>query len=97
MGEGSIRVASKNPPVLDTINEVNEAFKNGLVYVSPRCKHTLLSLHNYKWKEGATNVPDKDNIYDHHADSIRYLIHNLYPMRKEVPVDAPQHWNEILR
>jgi phage terminase large subunit len=97
MGEGSMRVASKNPPVLDTINEVNEAFKNGLVNVSPKCKHLLLSLHNYKWKEGVTNVPDKDNINDHMADCLRYLIHNLYPMRKEVPADAPQYWNQMFR
>lgn len=97
LGDGVIKVGAKNPPVLDTINEVNEAFKNNLITINPKCKYLLKACLNYKWKEGMTNVPDKDDVNDHHADSLRYLIHNLYPIRREQQVGAPTHWNHVMK
>jgi len=87
---------SKNPPVLDTINEVNELLRQGRITISPKCKNLIKTMDNYSWKEGS-NQPDK-NGYDHMADCMRYLVHGVFPIRREVDLASqPQTWNQVVR
>jgi len=67
-----------NPPVNETIVSVNSMFKNDKLLIDPRCKHLRTSILKYVYKEG-TRIPLKDNIHDHMADCLRYLVEGMFP------------------
>jgi hypothetical protein len=81
-------VAGKtNPPVLDRINAVNSLLCNAKgernLLIDPKCKKIRESLIKMSYKEG-TRVPQKDNIYDHMADALGYLVYQNYGIKQDL-------------
>jgi len=74
-----------NPNVNDSISSVNALLCNGSgerkLRIDPRCKKIRECMLRYVYKEG-TRIPNKDNIHDHFADNIRYLVHRLFPIKQ---------------
>jgi len=96
-----VKAPNKHNHVRDGINAVNSKLKNSLnvrtLFVNPKCKKSIESLLKYSYKDG-TQVPDKDNIHDHMADSIRYAVDYLFPVKRVYGDDKlqPQRWGAAL-
>lgn len=80
-----VKCPNSHNPVRDGINAVNSKLmsSSGKVtyFIDPKCKHSLASLEKHSYKEG-TSQPDKNDGYDHMADSIRYLIDYIFPVKR---------------
>jgi hypothetical protein len=49
--------------------------------IDPKCKNLRNSILKYVYKEG-TRIPLKDNVHDHMADCLRYLVNGMFPYTK---------------
>jgi hypothetical protein len=90
----------KHALVKDRINSANSLFhlkEDGTTrfHIDPKCKATIKSLRSYCYKEG-TQLPNKDNIHDHHFDSCTYPIEYLYPIVKPAATQPAQRWGHQL-
>jgi len=67
------------------------------LYVGSNCKHTIESIEKFAYKAG-TQVPDKDQGWDHMFDAGSYCIDFLFPITREFERDpyAPQVWRHQL-
>ncbi len=67
-----------NPPVNETVVSVNSMLKQNRLLIDPKCKNLRKSILRYVYKEG-TRIPLKDNVHDHQADCLRYLVNGMFP------------------
>lgn len=56
------------------------------IFINPKCKDSIQAYENYHYPEHKENSalrhePLKDGKFDHHCDSLRFLLTNLFPMR----------------
>ena len=56
------------------------------IFIHPKCKESIQAYENYHYPEHKENSalrhePLKDGKFDHHCDSLRFLLTNLFPMR----------------
>ena len=67
---------------LDRINAVNSKLKdtngNRHIFVSKSCKTLIKGLQRQTYKED-TNIPDKEDGFDHMNDALGYLIDYINP------------------
>lgn len=92
----TVRAPRAHDAVRDGINAVNSRLRTAdarhLLKIDPRCKYTIESLERHVYKEGTTQ-PDKESGHDHMTDALRYMITNIWPIRRDVaPVTAPARW-----
>jgi len=89
----------KHPAVKDRINAVNSALNPGSgkpkLVIDPKCKRLIEGLVKQTYKEG-TQIPDKNNDFNHINDAVGYGVEYLMPVVK-YPDDTPQptHWGVI--
>lgn len=79
-------IADKHaPPVVDRINEVNALCCNSegvrRLFVHPLCVNLVKGFEGLTYKPG-TSLPDKESGLDHVLDSLGYLVHSEFPIRK---------------
>ena len=90
-----VKAPRKHDAVRDGVNSVNARILNALgerhLFVANKCKYIIESLERHSYKEGSL-TPDKDTGYDHMADAVRYLVHYIWPITREVKPSAPQRW-----
>jgi len=81
--------------VRDGINAVNARLCTATgqrhVWVDPAARHTIECLERHAYREGTTQ-PDKDSGYDHMSDACRYMIHYLWPLRRNTTERPAQRW-----
>lgn len=72
---------SRNPFVVDRINNVNRLFKLGRIKISSKCKKLINDLEKVSWKEGSSDI-DKgtDKLLTHISDGFGYLAWYAMPM-----------------
>jgi len=91
----TVKAPHAHDPVRDGINSVNSRLCDARgvrhVFVDPRLKYTIESLERHAYKEG-TSQPDKDSGYDHMTDALRYMIHYIWPVRRDVTPQPAQRW-----
>jgi len=91
LAEFQVRTRNVTTSVRDGINAVNSKLSNSLgvstLFVDPKCKNTIETMEKFTYREG-TSVPDKDSGFDHLADSIRYCVEFLFPI-KNTPIPLP--------
>jgi len=91
----SVKCKLKHSPVRDRINAVNSSLKsaNGkrYIYVDPSCKIITKGLQRQIYKEN-TNIPDKEQGFDHMNDSIGYLVEIVKPLTRINSNFKPQRW-----
>jgi len=72
-----VKVKNKHPAIRDRVNAVNTKLKdsNGVrhIFISNSCKTLLKGLQRQIYKEN-TNIPDKEQGFDHMNDALGYLI-----------------------
>ena len=70
---GRFRVKKANNDVLDGIRRVQEALRQGKIFISPACRDTLREFSLYAWDDsGAKDSVKKEN--DHAMDDLRYFV-----------------------
>ena len=52
----------------------------------------LANLVKLVYKEN-TNIPDKEEGFDHMNDAVGYLIDYVKPLTLKSPISDPQRWN----
>ena len=79
----NVKCKLKHSPIRDRINAVNSRLKSAdgkrYIFISPSCKIMIKGLQRQIYKEN-TNIPDKEEGYDHMNDSIGYLIEIVKPL-----------------
>ena len=67
------------------------------LFVGGNCKHTIESIEKFAYKAG-TQVPDKDQGWDHMFDAASYAIDFLFPIIRDFERDpyAPKVWRHQL-
>ena len=91
----SVKCKLKHSPVRDRINAVNSSLKSAdgkrYIYVDPSCKIITKGLQRQIYKEN-TNIPDKEQGFDHMNDSIGYLTEIVKPLIRTNATFKPQRW-----
>jgi hypothetical protein len=91
----SVKCKLKHSPVRDRINAVNSSLKSAdgkrYIYVDPSCKIITKGLQRQIYKEN-TNIPDKEQGFDHMNDSIGYLTEIVKPLIRTNTTFKPQRW-----
>jgi hypothetical protein len=91
----SVKCKLKHSPVRDRINAVNSRLKNANgkrhIFVNPSCKTILNGLQRQIYKEN-TNIPDKEEGFDHMNDSIGYLVEIVKPLIAQSKPFKPSRW-----
>ena len=90
-----VKAPNSHDAIRDGVNSVNSRLAdskgNRHLFVDPKCKYTIESLERHAYKEG-TSQPDKDSGYDHMTDALRYMIHYIWPVRRDVQPLPAQRW-----
>ena len=83
----------RHPAVKDRINAVNSLLlntnKERRLFVDPKCKEVIKSLSRHTYKEG-TQVPSKDDGFDHMCDAVGYGVEFLFPVTRQVENKNPK-------
>ena len=91
-----VKVKHKHPAIRDRVNAVNSRLKDSHgvrhIFVSQSCKTLLKGLQRQIYKEN-TNIPDKEEGFDHMNDALGYLIEYIKPLTITSPYSAPIRWN----
>jgi hypothetical protein len=90
-----VKVKNKHPAIRDRVNAVNSKLKdsNGErhIFVSHSCKTLIKGLQRQIYKEN-TNIPDKEDGFDHMNDALGYMIDYLKPLTTQVRFNPPSRW-----
>ena len=91
-----VKVKHKHPAIRDRVNAVNSRLKDSKgdrhIFVSNYCKTLIKGLQRQIYKEN-TNIPDKEEGYDHMNDALGYLIDYIKPLTIKSDFSAPTRWN----
>ena len=91
----TVKCKTKHSPIRDRINAVNSRLKSAdgkrYIYVNPTCKIIVRGLQRQVYKEN-TNIPDKEEGFDHMNDSIGYLTEIVKPLIAQSRPFKPIRW-----
>ena len=94
-GGFNVKVKTRHPAVRDRINAVNSKLKdtngNRYIFVSKSCKTLIKGLQRQTYKED-TNIPDKEDGFDHMNDALGYMIDYIKPLVVQMPSSRPTRW-----
>ena len=80
-----LKMPKSHMSIRDRINSVNSKLCNAMgirgLLIDPGCKNLINSLVRHTYKVG-TNLPTKDEGWDHANDSLGYLVSFLFPITK---------------
>ena len=92
----NVKAKFKHTPIRDRVNNVNSRLKSAdgkrHIFVSNTCKLMIKGLQQQIYKIG-TNIPDKEQGYDHMNDAIGYLIDVVKPLTIQSSSFTPTRWN----
>jgi hypothetical protein len=91
-----VKAKFKHTAIRDRVNAVNSRLKDSqgkrYIFVSQSCKTLIKGLQRQIYKEN-TNIPDKEDGYDHMNDALGYLIDYVKPLTIQAPFSQPERWN----
>ena len=92
----NVKCKIRHSPIRDRVNAVNSRLKSAdgkrYIFVSQSCKTMIKGLQRQIYKEN-TNIPDKEEGYDHMNDAIGYLVEIVKPLITNPTSFKPQRWN----
>ena len=90
-----VKVKHKHPAIRDRVNAVNSRLKDSKgerhIFVSHSCKTLIKGLQRQIYKEN-TNIPDKEDGFDHMNDALGYMIDYLKPLTTQANFSSPTRW-----
>ena len=91
----NVKVKHRHPAVRDRINAVNSKLKDSKgvrhIFISNTCKTLIKGLQRQTYKED-TNIPDKEDGFDHMNDALGYMIDFIKPLVVQMPNHKPSRW-----
>ena len=92
----NVKCKIRHSPIRDRVNAVNSRLKSAdgkrYIFVSQSCKTMIKGLQRQIYKEN-TNIPDKEEGYDHMNDAIGYLTEIVKPLTTNYRNFKPQRWS----
>lgn len=76
-------IKTRNPLVIDKINNLNRCFTLGLIKIHPRCKKLIRDLTQLVWDKHGQLDQKKDPSLSHLVDCLAYLCWKLFPIEKD--------------
>jgi hypothetical protein len=82
-----IKLRYSKSRILDGIELIRRAIRNGQgkssLVISPKCQNLIQAMQCYHFRSDASELPDKDGLWDHQIDALRYFFinirHNTHP------------------
>jgi hypothetical protein len=73
-------VRTRRSFILDGLEKIRAALHPAhgppRLYINPRCKRLIAAMQSYRYAEGGSEIPVKDNVHDHLIDALRYFFVN---------------------
>jgi len=83
--EAGFRVQyTRNPLVIDRVNNINRLLMDGRIVISPECKKLINDLEKVSWKDGQLDQKT-DKMVTHISDALGYLCWAIEPLLAEQP------------
>ena len=90
-----VKVKHRHPAIRDRVNAVNSRLKDSNnvrhIFVSQNCKILIKGLQRQIYKEN-TNIPAKEDGFDHMNDALGYMVDYLKPLITESIDFEPTRW-----
>ena len=90
-----VKVKHKHPAIRDRVNAVNSRLKDSKgdrhIFVCNNLKVLIKGLTRQIYKEN-TNIPDKEDGFDHMNDALGYMIDYLKPLTTQARFNSPTRW-----
>jgi phage terminase large subunit len=74
-----------------SIVELKDSNGERHIFVSQSCKTLIKGLQRQIYKEN-TNIPDKEDGFDHMNDALGYMIDYLKPLTTQAVFSSPTRW-----
>lgn len=91
----NVKAKTRHTPVRDRINTVNSRLKDSKgirhIFISKNCRYLLKGLQRQTYKED-TNIPNKEDGFDHMNDALGYLVDFVKPLIVQTPKSQPTRW-----
>jgi PBSX family phage terminase large subunit len=79
-------VPTRNPFVIDRVNNVNRLFEQTKITISKKCVRLINDLNKVTWREHATELDQvTDRMLTHTSDALGYVAWCLMPFLKKIP------------
>ena len=92
----TVKAKLKHTAIRDRVNVVNACLKDSKgkrhIFISNSLKTLIKGLERQIFKEG-TNIPSKEEGYDHINDSLGYMLDYIKPLTIKTINSIPQRWN----
>jgi hypothetical protein len=77
-------IHTRNPFVIDRVNNVNRLFELGKIRVNPACRHLINDLNKVTWREKTLELDQISNkMLTHMSDALGYVCWQLLPFMKQ--------------
>ena len=73
---------TRNPLVIDRVNNVNRLLRDGRIIIDPSCRKLINDLEKVSWKDGSLDQKT-DKMLTHISDALGYWCWALDPLRPE--------------
>lgn len=73
---------TRNPMVVDRVNNINRLLMEGRILISPECKKLINDLEKVSWKDGQLDQKT-DKMVTHISDALGYLCWAIDPLREK--------------
>jgi len=76
-------MSTRNPYVIDRVNNANRLFEHNRVIINPCCKKTINDLEKVSWREGKNEIDQvTDKMLTHISDALTYGLWKLAPLKR---------------
>lgn len=75
---------TRNPLVIDRVNNVNRLLKEQRIIIDPSCRKLINDLEKVAWKDGSLDQKT-DSMVTHISDALGYWCWGIEPLRMEQP------------
>lgn len=75
-------VPTRNPFVMDRVNNVNRLFSNNKIFIDPKCKKLINDLEKVSWKDNKLDQSGENKHLTHISDSLGYACWHLDTFHK---------------
>jgi PBSX family phage terminase large subunit len=77
-------VQTRNPLVIDRVNNVNRLLRENRIIIDPLCRKLINDLEKVSWKDGSLDQKT-DKMLTHISDALGYWCWSIDPLKPEQP------------
>lgn len=84
--------STRNPFVIDRVNNINRLLEKQRIIIHPRCKNLIDDLKKVTWDKHGDLDQKTDKLRTHASDALGYFAHKRMPMRIEADYSSYSTW-----